>query len=77
MSIAISSRLAGTLSYTRVAETVVISAINITNPRQYARHLIQSKLEKSILSDLTQTLTALVLIISSMGERGEQLDCMK
>jgi hypothetical protein len=67
------SRLAGTLSSTRVTEKVDINAMNITNPRQHARHLIHSKLEKSITLILIQMPNALVLIISSMGERGNGL----
>jgi hypothetical protein len=80
MSIAISiSRLAGTLSSIRVAETVDISAISITNPRQHACHLIQSKLEKSILSDpfLDSNADCFGINYIQYGGTGEQLDCMR
>jgi hypothetical protein len=77
MSIAISiSRLAGTLSSTRVAETVDISTISITNPRQHGRHLIRSKLEKSILSDpfLDSNVDYFSINYNQYGGTGEQLD---
>ena len=77
MSITISmSRLTGTLSSTRVAETVDISAMNINNPRQYARHRIHSKLEKSILSDpfLDSNVDYFSINYIQYGGTGEQLD---
>jgi hypothetical protein len=80
MSIAISvSRLAGTFSSTRVAETVDISAISITNPRQLVRHLIHNELEKSILSDpfLDSNAGCFGINYTQYGGTGEQLDCMK
>jgi hypothetical protein len=80
MSIAISmSRLAGTLSSTRVAEIVDINAISITNSRQPARDLIHGKLEKSILSVPFVDSNAYCFGINYIqyGGTGEQLDCMK
>jgi hypothetical protein len=76
MSITISmSRLTGTLSSTRVAETVDISAMNINNPRKYARHRIHSKLEKSILSDsfLDSNADRFGINYVQYGERGNSL----
>ena len=67
--------LAGTLSSTRVAETVDINAMNITNPRQHARHLIHSKLEKSILADpyLDSNAECFGINYIQLGERGNSL----
>jgi hypothetical protein len=76
MSIAISmSQQAGTLSSTRVAETVDTSAISITNPRQHARHLIHSKLGKGILSDhfLDSNADCFGINYIQYGERGNSL----